>query len=654
MKRISITLLLVLYFLNLYSQHIKVIGSRFEKHTTHDFIGLVPVCNQELDSAIIALKSLLKDGSGFNIFQYNLYPSLTYLDKEEGLSVMGEIAYIEVNSQNTNYLLFLVSSNEKNIINNIKVHLKIENDQIPSLCKNLIEVIESKINNDLKNNIKKIDPGNLECYLQKSILYLINQFEGNCTFSNEDLDSWFSHSEYEEISLTGINVFRVNSARNDEKYSSRTGCGIIDYTGNKLHYTISQGEGGEPIANYFARSLQEANLDNVLIFITDFNTPHEKLTEISDDLNNKSFPCEKAIHLHFRSDGKAKIKYASIQGEISYEIVKSNYKAKVDYFNGITGISFRFKQKKDEIIAFIHAIYRNNSSQSSFHGFLNNVHIGSIEFFAGVIAGFADGMIELVDLAAIIGSKLGNWSEWVLNKYLTFQVNYNIFSSLWFIDMLKYKTDQRSYLDVFKLKFGDTMNNWASATSSLINKLNSIFSSEGEANPLIYFLHAIIKQVKDFSKDIFFLNGPFNAGYAAGLVVFEFFPPTAAFGKAKGALSLIQESGQQVLGTMANNIAKNETKERMRSALLTGAAKSGGELLIKMTSLKADNLVKWFKDDMNDAIKSGLLKWIDKDQILLNLNSDIIKFPNLKKFLQENKIGGLNSWRHKGDLNPCF
>jgi len=585
-----------------------------------DFLGIEEQsCKDEvIESAIGLREKLTNNGSGVYIALANVYAPSVYMNKVEGLNAMEKVTLDHLNSNHQNYIVYLAKVNDENGSIDIKLHFKLASDKYHNGCLDRLDLVKNHINKTLKDEVNKdgVRIADIGCIVNKSMSEFSEFLGSGCANNQEIINTWFLTNEFENIQLPGFTLDYGNPERGIQELisSSRSFCSmIIDYTQGELKCEI--GNTGLVAMNEFLSGVQLPS--SFRIIITDKYIAPELLTQIEDqEYNSSEGPfCEAVVWFHFteKFQGEGDQVFIKVdrkdnaecyEGCFTYEELKTKYKSSSPPFSNIKSIDWRLYQYKDQIIDII----------KSGEGLgLNFENQQQLEYYAGIVSGFTDALIDDIDFISLI-----------MQMTYDFGREYAPWSVFWWSETIIRVNNRRNLYNAICEKWDDTYEFWKSLSNNAMVFMHP-FTSQTVINAMfptfVVIMDRVFVQVLDGIKDwrdkIIFKEGNFEAGYVQGQLLTILIPGEALFkGLSKGT-KVIRES-KNVIGELTEHIVKQIDDD---------AAKAIGEkIAISLPDLYkklGPNTKVWFKGNMTDAIKREIAKHIDDADFLSKLDYDL-------------------------------
>ena len=604
----------------------------------NDFAGFPSSCQNELETVAGDVKTLMPSGnSDLKIALVKVYPPSAYINKKDGINAMAELSRKNIADQYLNYILFIAEILEDE---NVKITMDYSiNFTLPGECSLNSEILFGALSSDLSKVKSSLNQA--ECTITNALENLKFRLSTGCNYDANEAASYLKSKGFYLFSLDGFNVEYGNppAIKADPNHGKRELCHVIDYTEGEMKLnnnaistyldspSLSQGSKRIIISNY------KVFLNNSSHNLTLSNMVEEEL------LSPYENGCDATVVIHFIGKIGDGPDYVAIG-------VKTNDKA-VSYGN------YTVDQIKEMAAAgnlpnqsqLISIKYRTHDSMKANANALvqmiphiigDDVYLLSPIWYVGYTSGVMDGLIDLLDSVGLICQIMYHELAQMKNAAATG-------GALFLADIVVHMVKMKGFVAGIQDKFNSD-EEFDLEVETFINHLKNITMDQ--------ILSFCWNMIKDVAKNVIFMNGAFEAGYAVGKIAFE-------------VISAVLTEGASGVMDVMTAMKKANTFLKSVGEGVASIAKTKGDDIVRLVSANLDDLVKaivdlqnlkqWYNLGMKAQLKGRLLDWaqdIKLKHYLQKLDNDLGQMPNLKSWLEAKGIDGLDSWRYLEDAFP--
>ncbi len=610
-----------------------------------DFTASEETCQEELQNVCEDLNAYFN--GQVKIILYKSYAPIVYLKDTVAVKVNEEFILAKAQSLGQNYIVFHMFVSKSNGTAKVKAHFKIADNVFQSTsCSSKKVFLFANIQQTLDDS-KLNSLTNSDCAVKDALKYLHTSLDENCNLNLEEKRNWWLSNDFESIAMPGVDiVISPDSLSNNKKTSDLRSelCTYVDYTFGELKLKT----GNTNLTSIYAiLSEIKSDFDTLRIIISDYRLKDSLAIDyFNHEKNNPS--CQGLIWIHFpgtfvNGEDEVMIRVARNNApeydefNYSYEELQEKYSIDTDFFADFFKIDFRLQNHKEEVLALINMMKTGNQ-------FEDFAVFSDLEYLAGLVSGFGDGMIEAIDLLSLVAQA----SE-------KFNAQSNPLSSSWWATLFIHYQKKNNFYEAFREKWGETYESWKSLANNSQKLFNYLSNNYLRGELMASFSKAVLEGATKWGKDMVFLNGNYDAGYAHGKVLFELIPISFAFNATTKGAMFITHNSKNIALEIGENIGKN-LDDAARKKLMKDAqiAVDKSALLTKLTNLK--NLEAWLKNGkMPDWAQGELYKWSDAPSMqnyLQKLNGDIGSNSKWKKYMEDNGKSSMDAWRYLAKKYP--
>lgn len=617
-----------------------------------DFTGFTSTCQSGLEDVAGEIKSLMESGNHtVNITIAKIYPPSVYMKKEDGINAMISITKETIANRDSNYILIIASGQEGGLLNEVTLHYKLKNQVLSTKCYKNKGVVMSKMATILSEKVAggTKEMSKVECYVKEMFDSFKSILNNDCDVNSDDVAKYLKSVGFYEIPLGTLDIDygQPPTFKNDIE-DLRNYCHLIDYTKGQLKIN------NEAITNFLnVSSINSITPKRIIIssyqtFLSPTAASNFTLESVVEAEILHEFPaCDIVTMFHFPgtlSNGKdyvyIGVKIDETPGSFTvynyqqlYEMANNNGPGAL--FENFVKINFK---AKDLGLAAAQFLKDNN------HIPFNGLSHAKLEFSAGLFCGIVDGLLETINVIGMVSQFSYHYVTNIENAQEVAKfVGTKNAMCLVFADVISHAVQKQSWEQGIKAKYQADIE-FTKDFNTIVTSLSALTAEQ--------ICNFVMKIVGDTFKDLTLQNGTFQAGYTVGIGVFEIISNVLIPGKVMAtALTAAMKNAAKLLSAFAAKIPPLPPGTITIIRNMVKASFTALETLIaNMPKLRT-----WYYDKMPSLIKGRLDEFATNSnltQFVAKLEADLGSMPQLKTWLNQKGVNGLDSWRYLEEAFP--